>query len=120
MKSVSRIALAAALSLLGVTSCGMDMSTPNPPSELKVEALSGGAHLTWKDNSDNEASFMVERMMGSAAYGELTSVPFDTTAYHDPNLASGTYKYRVMAMPKDGTHATGTNKYSNEVTFTTP
>ena len=113
-------AMALALAMLAITSCGMDMSMPNPPTDLNVEALSGGAHLTWKDNSDNESSFMIERMVGSAAYAELATVPFDTTAYHDANLASGTYMYRVMAMPKDGTHASGTNKYSNEVTLTVP
>lgn len=118
MKPLSRIVSTLFL-LVGISSCGMDMSMPNPPSDLKVEESSGGAHLTWKDNSDNEASFMIERMVGSAAYMQLTSVPFDTTAYHDPTLAAGTYKYRVMAMPKDGSHASDT-KYSNEVTFTAP
>ena len=113
-------ALALALSMLAIASCGMDMSMPNPPTDLKAEALSGGAHLTWKDNSDNESSFMIERMVGSAAYAELATVPFDTTAYHDANLAPGTYMYRVMAMPKDGTHASGTTKYSNEETLTVP
>ena len=33
------------------------------PSDLKAEPLDGGAHLTWKDNSDNEAEFMIERKM---------------------------------------------------------
>jgi hypothetical protein len=98
----------------------MDMAMTNPPTDLKVEALSGGAHLTWKDNSDNEASFMIERMMGAGTYAQLATVPFDTTAYHDANLSPGTYMYRVMAMPKNGAHDSGANSYSNEVTFTQP
>ena len=114
------LGMALSLSISAVASCGMDMSTPNPPTGLTAEMLSGGAHLTWKDNSDNEASFMIERMVGSTPYAELATVPFDTTAYHDANLAAGTYMYRVMAMPKDGTHASGTTKYSNEVTLTIP
>ena len=117
---VRTLAATLALALGALTSCGMDMSMPNPPTDLKVEALSGGAHLTWKDNSDNEASFMIERMVGSSPYMELATVPFDTTAYHDANLAPGTYMYRVMAMPKDGSHEAGSTKYSNEVTLTTP
>jgi hypothetical protein len=118
MKSL-KTCLFVALLPLSIAACGMDMSMPNPPTDLKVEALSGGAHLTWKDNSSNEASFMIERMMGTNAYAEIATVPFDTTAYHDANLAAGTYMYRVMAMPKDGAHGTDT-KFSNEVTITLP
>ena len=120
MKSIRGLALTLTLSVLGVAACSMGDMMPNPPTDLKAEPLSGGAHLTWKDNSDNESAFMIQRMAGTAAYMDLTSVPFDTTAYHDPNLAAGTYMYRVMAMPKSGTHETGSGKYSNEVTFTAP
>jgi hypothetical protein len=119
MKSPKTSLFLALLPLVMAASCGMDMSMPTPPTDLKVEEMSGGAHLTWKDNSDNESSFMIERMMGTSAYAEIATVPFDTTAYHDPNLAAGTYMYRVMAMPKDGAHGTST-KYSNEVTITLP
>ncbi|MEO8211544.1 MAG: fibronectin type III domain-containing protein [Myxococcales bacterium] len=98
----------------------MDMM-PNPPGDLKAGALSGGAHLPWKDNSDNEGGFMIERMVGAAAYATLASVPFDTTQYHDAPLTAGTtYMYRVMAMPKAGGHDSGTTKYSNEVNFAAP
>jgi len=120
MKPISASASMLVFSITVLASCGsMDMSMPNPPSELKAEAASGGAHLTWKDNSDNEASFMIERKAGTAAYTQLATVPFDTTAYHDANVATGMYMYRVMAMPKDGTHGTST-KYSNEVTLAAP
>lgn len=120
MKSLRGLAFTFILAILGAASCSMGDMMPNPPTDLKAAALSGGAHLTWKDNSDDESAFMIERMVGTAAYTQLTSVPFDTTAYHDPNLAPGTYMYRVMAMPKSGSHEAGTGKYSNEVTFTTP
>lgn len=89
------------------------------PTALKVEALEGGAHLTWKDNSNNESEFMIERMVGTADWSTLASVPFDTTQYHDASIAPGTtYMYRVMAMPKSGTHSEGA--YSGEVTFVAP
>ena len=97
--------------------CGMDSMMPNPPSDLMVVEVAGGAHLTWKDNSDNEASFMIERKAGTGNFEPLATVPFDTTAYHDAPLMVGTtYKYRVMAAPKSGEHSADT-KYSNEVTF---
>ena len=111
-----------AVALLAAVSTGlgcMDMSDmPNPPSNLTVMELTGGGHLTWKDNSDNEASFMIERKVGSGAFAELITVPFDTTAHHDagPLTAGTTYVYRVMAMPKSGGHSADL-KSSNEATL---
>ena len=104
------------LGLLSLAACGgMDMSLPAPTS-LKVEELSGGAHLTWKDNATNEAMYMVERKDGSGAFKAIKSdLEFDTTAYHDAPLMAGVvYTYRVMAMGKDGK----SSPYSNEATFT--
>lgn len=66
--------------------CGMGDMMPNPPSNLQAMELEGGAHLTWQDNSDNEASFMIERMVDSGSYQALATVPFDTTSYHDAPL----------------------------------
>ena len=119
MKRVPIVVHAVLASLVAMTgACGMDNMMPNPPSELMAAEVSEGAHLTWRDNSDNEASFMIERMEGTSPYTALATVPFDTTAYHDAPLTAGvTYMYRVMATPKSGEHGSAT-KYSNEVTFT--
>ncbi|HEY8944708.1 MAG TPA: hypothetical protein VIM73_10620 [Polyangiaceae bacterium] len=63
---------------------------------------------------------MVERADGTAAFQTLSTVPFDTVQYHDGAVTPGaTYKYRVMAMPKEGGHSEAT-EYSNEVTFVAP
>ena len=89
------------------------------PSALKVAFLDGGAHLTWKDNSDDESEFMIERREGNADWDILDSVPFDTTQYHDADLGAGKkYTYRVMAMPKNGGHDEGA--YSNEAESDAP
>ncbi len=97
--------------------CG-GMSGPAAPSDLKAEPLSGGAHLTWKDNSTNEAQFMIERKTGTGSFATVGTVPFDTTQYHDAPVTSGTtYVYRVMAVGSAG-HASGVP--SNEVTFNAP
>ena len=80
------------------------------PTNLKAEPLSGGAHLTWVDNS-KEAEFMIERMSQGAAWKALTTVPFDTTQYHDATLEPNTtYMYRVMAMSQDGKHGPASNE----------
>ena len=112
-----------ALAIAGLAACGGDdddgaasaSTTVQAPSNLMVSELDGGAHVTWKDNSDNESGFMVERKSGSEDWKVIGNVPFDTTVYHDPNLAAGTYMYRVMAMPKSGEHETGKGAYSGEV-----
>ncbi|MEY4581372.1 MAG: hypothetical protein RL701_6075 [Pseudomonadota bacterium] len=110
------------VALTAVVACGSDdntNTTVKAPTDLKVAALEGGAHLTWKDNSDNESGFMIERMSGSSEWATIGNVPFDTTQYHDPSLTAGAaYTYRVMAMPKSGGHETGSGAYSNEVTCT--
>lgn len=102
------------------SSCSdMDMM-PKAPSDLRVMELTGGGHVTWKDNSDNEAQFMVERKVGAGAFEVLATLPFNTTQYHDAPLMAGvTYVYRVMAMGKEGGHE-GKNEYSNEGTFMLP
>jgi hypothetical protein len=68
---------------------------PNPPSDLKVTEAAGAAHLTWKDNSNNEASFMLERKVGSGRFAVYKALDFDTTDYHDATVSTGvTYAYR--------------------------
>jgi hypothetical protein len=111
------VEITAAVLIAACTACGSSAgatSSVKAPTDLKVEPLQGGAHLTWKDNSDNEAGFMIERMMGTSAWSTVGTVPFDTTQYHDGNLTGTMYMYRVMAMPKSG----GNGAYSGEVMFT--
>jgi hypothetical protein len=117
MKTITHITRALLFAAVtATTGCGTHDMMPNPPTDLAVSELSGGAHLTWKDNSDNEASFMVERKVGDGSFAELITVPFDTTSHHDAPLTAGTtYTYRVMAMPKSG-HTMST-EYSNEATL---
>ena len=52
--------------LIGALACGDDDAattdhTVKAPSELHAEPLDAAAHLTWKDNSDDEAEFTIER-----------------------------------------------------------
>lgn len=115
-----RIASVAMFSALALGACASDSkaTVPTAPTMLTVELLSGGAHLTWKDNSDNETQFMVMRKdaAGSADYAQVASPPFNTTTYHDAPLTSGkTYMYMVSAMNDAGESAP-----SNEVMISIP
>jgi hypothetical protein len=90
---------------------------PTAPSELMAMPLAGGAHLTWKDNSNNEENFMVLRMQvgTDADYKSLATLPFDSVQYHDAPLTSGaTYMYKIMAMNGKG------ESESNEANITLP
>ena len=109
--------LAVAFALVLAACGGDDASAPVAPSALSAAPLTGGAHLTWSDNSDNETEFMVMRMQAGvdAELEVLTTVPFDTEQYHDAPLTSGvSYTYMIMAMNDAG------ESTSNEVTFNAP
>ncbi len=85
---------------------------------LAASVLSGGAHLTWKDNATNEAHFMVMRKeVGGASFAIVASPTFDATQYHDASTAAGTsYVYQVLAMSETGVES----EPSNEVTIAIP
>jgi hypothetical protein len=105
--------------VLLVSACESDdggSSGPEAPSDLVVEPLGAGAHLTWQDNSEDEDEFVIMRRDGSdAEYQMLASVPFDTVTYHDEPLTSGTsYGYKVVAVNAAG------EAESNEATFDAP
>lgn len=108
----------ASLLTMAVAACGDDGGgAPAAPSGLAAEALSGGAHLTWTDNADNEVEFMVMRKRDGVDtdFTTVATVPFDTEQYHDAPLTSGTtYRYAIMAMNDDG------ETMSAEISFTAP
>ena len=108
---------ALALGLLAGCGGGTPPVALAAPTELKAMELQGGAHLTWKDNSTNEAEFMIERKMIGEAFQAIKTVPFNSTQYHDTTVTSGmSYAYRVMAMDGNGQLSSATN----EVTFKAP
>lgn len=77
-----------------------------------VSNVSGGAHLTWTDTSDNEEHFMIMRKPQGGTYDDVDMVAFNTTQYHDSSVTAGmTYVYKVVAMNGKGEAS------SNEVTF---
>lgn len=91
---------------------------PAAPTNLTASLLSGGAHLTWKDNSSDEEHFMLLRkeMGGSADFAEIATPTFDSTTYHDAPLTAGkTYVYKIVAM-----NGAGESAPSNEVSLAIP
>lgn len=92
---------------------GGGTTAPLPPSNLEVSNVSGGGHLTWTDNADNEDEFIIMRKTGTGALVEIDSIPFNGNQYHDESVVAGTaYVYQVVA-----TNAAG-DAPSSEVPFT--
>jgi len=89
-------------------------TTPVAPSNLIATCSGNNVTLNWKDNSDNEDGFKIERKRGaSGSYSQIgTNNPNKTSyAYNDPGLTSGyTYYYRVCAY-----NGSLNSSYSNEV-----
>ena len=84
---------------------------PEAPSNLEARAISSSEiELTWRDNSDNEEGFKLERRKGrTGSWREIKRVGRNTTTYTDSGLEPETeYCYRVRAY-----NAQGDSDYSN-------
>ena len=87
-------------------------SVPSDPTNLSSFILSGGKiQLRWKDNSNNEQGFKIERKVGNGDFARIATVSANTNTYNNGGLiASETYTYRVRAY-----NGEGNSDYSNEV-----
>jgi hypothetical protein len=85
---------------------------PNAPSNLEAQVISPTeVKLTWKDNSNNEDGFKIERKTLDGEWSEIATVGANVTTYNDTGLTAGTtYYYRVKAY-----NSAGESDYSNEV-----
>ena len=91
---------------------------PNAPSRLTATAASFfEINLSWQDNSDDEAGFMVHRRVaGPADWVEVGRTKANITTFSDTGLEPTTiYHYRVRAFK-----AEVTSDFSNEAQATTP
>lgn len=86
---------------------------PAAPSNLVVKSV-GQTTITisWKDNSNNEQGFYVERRIGAGTWIRVGTVLSPGTTFLNTGLARRTsYSYRVQAY-----NAAGTSAYSNIAT----
>ena len=90
---------------------------PRPPTGLTAAAVSSSViSLAWKDNSENERGFRIQRRAaGSTDWIDIGTVGADTITFSDAGLnPSTTYHYRVLAFD-----AAESSPYSNEATART-
>ena len=73
-------------------------TVPNAVTELSIIELNNIAKLEWKDNSDNELTFVVYR-----SGVELVKLSKNSTSYSDTSVEKGqTYVYEVYAQNSEG------------------
>ncbi|MBO0952974.1 fibronectin type III domain-containing protein [Fibrella forsythiae] len=93
------------------------VTTPAPPTELALQAVNDKQiTLRWKDNSDNETGFAIERSTdGKRTWQRHKDVGQNVTNYDDGGLnASSQYCYRVLAF-----NTAGNSRTTNEECATT-
>jgi len=84
---------------------------PAAPSDLTVSVTgSNRLALAWRDNSDNETSFVIQRSVAGGAFTDFRTVGADITTFTDTTVSPGTtYAYRVRANNGSGRDS----EYSN-------
>lgn len=88
---------------------------PNAPYGLKGAATAAEVALKWGDDSNNEATFEVERSDDGKTFAKIGATTRNEVAYTDKTVKEKTkYWYRVRA-----TNVKGNSGYSNVVETTT-
>jgi fibronectin type 3 domain-containing protein len=89
------------------------LTVPAAPTGLTAAvAPNGQVTLNWRDNSNNETGFQIERSSDGNVFTATVTVATNTKKYKDVTAAAGqTYFYRVVAK-----NNVGLSNYSNVVT----
>lgn len=84
---------------------------PSAPSDLYITTYpSAKFTLNWKDNSENEQGFRIDRSTNGGAYETIFETQNNVTSYTDINVTlENTYSYRVKAFNLQGTSILSTN-----------
>ncbi len=93
----------------------------SPPSDLKAAAITNKIKLTWKDNSDNESGFVIEKKPGDAfsrnIFFIIDTVSANVTSYIDSLVVdSAYYTYVIYAFNNDTTSSFSNYSTSSIIT----
>lgn len=110
-KSNCLIGVLAVANPIGNGDCSAQSSDgkPNPPCSVWAESISEtSVRLHWNDNSDNEVSFDIERMIAGGTWSsdDISSSSSDASSMDILDLnAGGNYKFRIKAVNGSGSSA---------------
>ena len=99
-----------------------DMPTPPvEPAVLRAKTIAANAvDISWKDASNNEDGFKLERRAGLGVFTEIATLGANVNFYNDTGLNAGTiYFYRVYAFNTNGS-SVYSNTDSTETASNTP
>ena len=93
----------------------------NPPSDLEAAVINNKIKLTWKDNSDNESGFVIEKKPGDAfsrnIFFIIDTVSANVTSYIDSLVVdSAYYTYVIYAFNNDTTSSFSNYSTSSIIT----
>ena len=104
-------------SLYSAVASATTFALPAAPSNLNASAISQTQiNLSWTDNADGSASFIIFRATSASGFVQIATVAASVTSYADTGLtASTTYSYEVQA-----NNANGQSNFSNTASATMP
>lgn len=74
------------------------VTPPLAPDDLQASGVGLRVNLTWRDRSQRETGYRVERATGDGLFSEIASLPANSTRYEDGSVLADTeYRYRVRA-----------------------
>jgi len=84
-------------------------AAPTAPTNLTAVVQGTQIQLNWKDNSNNESGFVLQRGVNGGAFADLTTTAANISTYTDVAVSAGnSYSYRVAAVNGAGTSAFAT------------
>jgi hypothetical protein len=104
----------------GYTNVASDITNQSPPGAPQALTASvvnaGQINLTWRDVSDNEESFELERSTDGTSFSKVADIGSNTSTFENTGLNPRTkYWYRIRAK-----NSGGYSGYSNVADATTP
>jgi hypothetical protein len=77
---------------------------PNRPTNIVAQFVNASnIKLTWKDQSQYETAYLIERKHGNGSFTTIATLGPDVEQYDDAQLLDGTtYEYRVISKGKNG------------------
>ena len=91
------------------------IGSPRAPSHLTLERTSVRVRLTWRDNSNDETAFVIERQISDRAWEDHKVLSANVVSHEEILPFSSHWRFRVRA-----SNAAGRSQHSNLVEVQTP